>query len=102
MLFCQRFEEGEMDASIDLFLHESRMLLERMFVSVLQNQITLRIDETGIEYLVRYGLETFQRIRRIREDNVKALLAYRNEIEHVMVNRGEVLEAQCPGLVFYE
>lgn len=91
-----------MDASIDLFLHESRMLLERMFVSVLQNQITLRIDETGIEHLVRYGLETFQRIRRIREDNVKALLAYRNEIEHVMVNRGEVLEAQCPGLVFYE
>ena len=91
-----------MDASIDLFLHESRMLLERMFVSVLQNQITLRIDETGIEHLVRYGLETFQSIRWIREDNVKALLAYRNEIEHVMVNRGEVLEAQCPGLVFYE
>lgn len=33
-----------MDASIDLFLHESRMLLERMLFSVLQNQITLRID----------------------------------------------------------
>lgn len=91
-----------MDASINLFLYESRMLLERMFVSVLQNQITLRIDETSIKHLVRYGLETFQCIRRIREDNVKALLAYRNEIEHVMVNCGEVLEAQGPGLVFYE
>ena len=47
-----------MDASIDLFLHESRMLLERMFVSVLQYQIPFRIDETGIKHLVRYGVET--------------------------------------------
>lgn len=91
-----------MYASIDLFLHESRMLLERMFVSVLQYQIPFRIDETSIKHLVRYGLETFQRIRRIREDDVKALLAYRNEIEYVMVNRSQVLEAQCPGLIFYE
>ena len=38
-------EKAEMDAAVDLFLDESRVVLERMLIAVLQNQIALRIDQ---------------------------------------------------------
>ena len=91
-----------MDAAVDLFLDESRMVLERMLIAVLQNQIALRIDQAGIQNLVGNRFQTFKSVRRIGEHDVELLLADRNEIEDVVVHRGQVLQTQLPGLVLHE
>ena len=91
-----------MDAAVDLFLDESRVVLERMLIAVLQNQIALGIDQAGIQNLVRNRFQTFERVRRIGEHDVELLLADRNEIEDVVVHRSQVLQTQLPGLVLHE
>ena len=101
MLLC-RFEKAEVDAAVDLFLDESRVVLERMLIAVLQNQIALGVDQAGIQNLVWNRFQAFKSVRRIGEHDVELLLADRNEIEDVVVHRGQVLQTQLPGLVLHE
>ena len=101
-ILLYRLEKAEMDAAVDLFLDESRVVLERMLIAVLQNQISLGIDQAGIQNLVRNRFQTFERVRRIGEHDVELLLADRNEIEDVVVHRSQVLQPQLPGLVLHE
>ena len=102
MLLLYRLEKAEMDAAVDLFLDESRVVLERMLIAVLQNQIALGVDQAGIQNLVWNRFQAFESVRRIGEHDVELLLADRNEIEDVVVHRGQVLQAQLPGLVLHE
>ena len=98
-----RLEETEVDAAVNLLLYESGVLLERVLVPVLQNQIPLRIYQSGIQHLVRNHLQPFQRIRRVCEHDIELLPADGNEIEHIVMDgsvvSGFVQVAQLPGLL---
>ena len=101
-ILLYRLEKAEMDAAVDLFLDESRVVLERMLIAVLQNQIALGIYQAGIQNLVGNRFQTFKSVRRIGEHDVELLLADRNEIEDVVVHRGQVLQTQLSGLILHE
>ncbi len=88
-----------MDAAVNLLLYESGVLLERVLVPVLQNQIPLRIYQSGIQHLVRNRLQPFQRIRRVGEHDIELLPADGNEIEHIVMDGSQILQAQLPGLL---
>ena len=97
-----RLEETEVDAAVNLLLYESGVLLERVLVPVLQNQIPLRIYQAGIQHLVRNRLQPFQRIRRVGEHDIELLPADGNEIEHIVMDGSQILQAQLPGLLLDE
>ena len=73
-----------------------------MLASVLEDEIPLRIYETGFENPVRKSLKTFQGVRRIGKDNVELLLAKRNEFKCIVPYGGQVGESQSGRLAFYE
>ena len=69
-----------MDLPVSLFLDKARMLLEGIGPGMLQNKITVRIEDAGFEDLVRKGIQAVEGIRRVGEDDVELLVAERQEV----------------------
>ena len=61
-----------------------------MLIPVLQDQISLRVYQTCIQYLVRNRLKSFQGVWRVCEYYVELLFAERDEIEYVVMHGRDV------------
>ena len=87
-----------MHASVGLLFLEERMVPERMLVAVLQDEITAGVEQVARQDLVRDGRQSFERVGRIREDDVELLPADRQEVEDVGMDGRDVVQAQAGGL----
>lgn len=97
-----RLEETEVYSAVMFFLYEGRMVHEGVFVAVLQNEVSVRVDKSGVQNFVRNRLQPFQCVWGIGKYYVEFLFADGNEIEHVVVNCSQVLKSQLLGLIFNE
>ena len=82
----QRPEITETHIAVLPLLDKGGMCGKVVFGRVLENQIPLRHDQPGAEHFVRDGIQAFQRVGRIGEDNIEALGAQRDEIEYIVAH----------------
>ena len=91
-------EEREVHPTVALLFFESRVVCERMLVSVLEDEITSRMKDVARENLVRQGLNAFQGIRRISEYDVELLMTDIQEVEHIVPYHRDIVKPQALGL----
>ena len=70
-----------------------------MLIPVLEDEIAFRMEYVLFKDLVRQCLQPLQGIRRIREDDIEFLPAYRQEVEHVVTHHGHITEAEAEELI---
>ena len=83
-------DEGEVDAAVVALFHKVGMLREGVLISVLQDEITLRVEKIQGENEVRDGLKAFKGVRRVCEDNVEFLPADGEEIKDVVTDHCDI------------
>jgi len=63
-----------------------------MLAAVLQDEVATWMEYVLGEDFVRYVLQAFEGIRRIGKNDIEFLLAYRQEVEDIAVDRADVVE----------
>lgn len=98
-------EKAEMDIPVFLLFHETGMPGEGICPRVFQNQHSPFIQHTlpGITYLmseysVRYGIQPFEGIGRIGEDDIESQMTDIDELEHIVPYHPESADAQRCGI----
>lgn len=91
-----------MHSSVHLLLDKMRMLLEGMLITMLKDEIAVRMKYTLSENLVWNSLQPFQSIRRIREHQVKLFVAYGKEIKHIVPHHGHIVKSKPHGFCLDE
>lgn len=91
-----------MDTAVVALLDETRVVLECMLVTVLEDEIAVIVKDILLQDLVRKSLQPLQGIRRVGEDQVELLTADREEIEDVVTDHSDIAKPQTLGLGLYE
>ena len=72
-----------MDAAVGALLDEAGVPGEGVFTAVLEDKITVGVEDAGAEHLVGEGVDAFKGIRGVGEDNVESFVADGQEVEDV-------------------
>ena len=91
-----------MNPAVRPFLKKMRMILERMFSTVFQNKIRVRMKQVPGENFIRNPLQAFQGVWRISEYDVELLVTDVQKIEHIVPYHNYIIQPKPVCLCLYE